>query len=242
VHKKRYIMLFLMLTTIFSGVLLHSYSVNGNSTVTSYISIPCTAFQPEHLWFPPTGYGEYEVDWNETVIDSIPQIHCRYSNYAPVLVPHRAILTNMSCYFVDTDVYNMTAELLGFNLTSQQYLNGTSTMAEVGSQLQTGWQVVYDDTIDYAEIDNKNCIYTIRLWSGHNDPKLGFTAAILEYEIESGSGGVGGLQIPIDKLELLTPYVALAVVLVATVVLSAYAWKHWTKRPTIKRTGNVQTT
>lgn len=62
------------------------------------------------------------------------------------------------------------------------------------------------------------------------------------WKIEAQGGGVGGYSIPIDKLELLTPYIALAVVLVAIIALSAYTWKHWTEKTTIQRTKTTQTT
>jgi len=55
------------------------------------------------------------------------------------------------------------------------------------------------------------------------------------------SPSVGGYAIPIDKLGLLAPYIALAVVLVSITTLSAYAWKHRTKKTTIQRTKTAQT-
>jgi len=53
---------------------------------------------------------------------------------------------------------------------------------------------------------------------------------------------VGGLNIPIDKLELLTPYIALAIVLIAVITLSTYSWKHWQAKSATQRTENTQTT
>lgn len=52
---------------------------------------------------------------------------------------------------------------------------------------------------------------------------------------------IGGIQIPINKLALLSPYIALAVVLFATIALSAYALKHWLTKPVIQRNENFHT-
>jgi len=45
-----------------------------------------------------------------------------------------------------------------------------------------------------------------------------------------GPPPVGGIEIPVDKLALLTPYIALAVVVVAIVTGAVYIGRRWFRR------------
>jgi hypothetical protein len=45
---------------------------------------------------------------------------------------------------------------------------------------------------------------------------------------------VGGIWVPVDKFSLLTPYTALAVVLVAFTVGTVYARKRWIRRVVVQ--------
>lgn len=45
-------------------------------------------------------------------------------------------------------------------------------------------QVLYDDSISYSTIDNKNCMYALSLYNDDAHPFLGLRGVIITYEYQ----------------------------------------------------------
>jgi len=73
----------------------------------------------------------------------------------------------------------------------------------------------YDDTINFATIDNSQCAYYLLVQFTRGYPEVYYLKAVfIEYTLPSQA--VGGFWIPVDKFSLLAPYIAL----VATIILA----------------------
>jgi len=91
----------------------------------------------------------------------------------------------------------------------------------------------YDD-VDLLRGSSQNLSGSDGIW---DNPYVIHENSTDQYPLKRPYGtSVGGLQILIDKLELLTPYIALAIILVAVIAFSAYARKHWLTKLAIQRT------
>jgi len=85
---------------------------------------------------------------------------------APVHLPHGATVTKVTFYFYDdsSDGSDWASVWLGRN----EHDNNFSQMADVDST-DDGDSSNYDDTIDYATIDNSQYIYWLELWLNSSD-------------------------------------------------------------------------
>lgn len=132
-----------------SGSINGDFTVNGDLTwqnKTSYISISTAAFVPRE-----DGYDYYN---NGAYIQNIDGNSDDY--YAPVQLPHGATVTNMTFYWED---YSSSYNGL-ISMAKRPPLSAIQTMASVYSSGNSGKGISYDDTIEYAVIDNyHNCYY-----------------------------------------------------------------------------------
>jgi len=103
--------------------------------------------------------------------------------WAPVQLPHQSTIVNITTHLYDNWVNEqMIVELWGYNLTENSSMG---VMAHIETSLEgasTEMQVLYNDTISHARIDNENCIYALKeLGTGSGD-NLYFRAVVIEYE------------------------------------------------------------
>jgi len=140
-----------------------------------FVSIPPTALGPDSQC---RGCG---TTW---VIPNDPVFRGGGPFYVSVRVPHGAIITNLTAYLHDNLAgYGISVWLLGFNLTLGRQLY--YPMAEVETIGTPGDTMLYDDTINDARIDNKNCIYSLKVYFAAHSNELGFKGARIEYEYEA---------------------------------------------------------
>ena len=89
--------------------------------------------------------------------------------------------------------------------------------------------MLYEDTILNATVDNAHCAYSVLLDLPVNTEDLCLFMVILEYEYVA-SQGVGGFTIPVEKLGLLAPYIALVSTIILAVSISVAYIKHRKKQ------------
>ena len=103
--------------------------------------------------------------------------------WAPVQLPHQSTIVNITAYLYDNWAnQQMIVELWGYNLTENSSLG-------VMARFETSWegasielQVLHNDTISHARIDNENCVYALKeLGTGAGDA-IYFQAVVIEYE------------------------------------------------------------
>ncbi|MEM3610414.1 MAG: hypothetical protein QW076_05970 [Candidatus Anstonellales archaeon] len=133
-----------------------------------YISIPPTAFTPKENTQP------YYIYYN--VLEGEGDF------LAPLQLPLGVTLTKMTVYLSD---YKTDGEidvfLRGWNLTSNEPLGPWMAYVATSKEGTPGRIVLYDDTIDYATIDN-NCIYSLWVAFTYKDLFLSVNGVVLEYE------------------------------------------------------------
>ena len=140
-----------------------------------FVFIPPTAFGPDSQG---QGYGTARVIPNDPVFRGGGPF------YVNVRVPHGAIITNLTAYLHDNLAgYSISVWLLGFNFTLGQHLY--YPMAEVETIGTPSNTMLYDDTINDARIDNKNCIYSLKVYFAAHSNELGFKGAWIEYEYQA---------------------------------------------------------
>ncbi len=117
-----------------------------------FISVPAAAFQPEAhgtIGFNSnisSMWGGYGICW------------------ASLQLPHNATVKNLTAYVYDnTDEHQVVLELWGFNLTSNSSFGPMAHVETSISGASTQRQIIYDDTIGNSRIDNRNCIYALKL-------------------------------------------------------------------------------
>ena len=209
--KRKYVVLLLLtLVSIPLTALFYSNLVQAQSTAKGYISLSPTMF---------VGCGiSYDPNWapppTKPYLDAVRDLY-----YAMVQFPHGVTLTNMTFNLYDElAAHSVSVELLGFNLTSGQHLSFPMAKVSTGHAFMAGDITVSNDTISDAKIDNENCIYTIRVYFTTTGSSLQYFWGMIEYEYETAS--VGGFYIPIDKLGLLAPYIALVSIIILAVSIT----------------------
>ena len=140
-----------------------------------FISIPGTQFLPQRI----------SDTYFRNFTDIRPNSGWNYW-WASLQLPHGVSVTNMTAFLFDGIDYGyLRLELLGFNLTRNSLLG---SMAEVETSLEgksSEVQVLYDDTINYGNIDNENCEYGFRLFLSNLATTNGIRGIIISYEYQA---------------------------------------------------------
>ena len=99
---------------------------------------------------------------------------------APVYLPDGATVTKLTLYGGRVDVDAVMQ--LWLRRSNRQM--GLETMATVLADWTTGYSSGYDDTIDYAVIDNENYDYSLELILDPNDAveDVTFTGALIDWD------------------------------------------------------------
>jgi hypothetical protein len=103
--------------------------------------------------------------------------------WAPVQLPHQSTIVNITAYLYDNWAnQQMIVELWGYNLTENSSLG-------VMARFETSWegasiemQVLHNDTISHARIDNENCVYALKEFGTGAGDAIYFQAVVIEYE------------------------------------------------------------
>lgn len=136
-----------------------------------FISIPAVAFKPE--------------DPNFAVPSNLTYHHTvgGHPFWAPVQLPHQATIVNITAYLYDQWVNEqMIVELWGYNLTENSSLGVMAHIETSWEGTSTEIQVLYNDTLSHARIDNENCIYALRELGTGSGEILYCRAVVIEYE------------------------------------------------------------
>jgi hypothetical protein len=149
--------------------------INGDlvwRTRTGYVSISAPAFQPhmDSYQFARTGYMLYTTSGD------------MYN--APVNLPNGSEVTKVTFHFRNSSA----SEDLTMYLRRAEVPGATeNTMAQVTSVYTTennGFASGYDDTIDYAVIDNESYRYWLKADFNGTGSTLQVTAVVIEYEYD----------------------------------------------------------
>lgn len=151
-----------------NGTTVFSVAENGAVswyTQTGYVSIPAAAFRPREDGYDFTNRGT-QVSNDDSASDQY---------YAPVQLPHGATVTKMTFYYSDSSPSNADASLRRTDLPS----GGSTTMASVTSQGDSGPGHAETTAIDPATIDNSAAAYFLR-WALPDSNTIGI-AVLIEY-------------------------------------------------------------
>ena len=103
--------------------------------------------------------------------------------WAPVQLPHQATIVNITAYLYDNlDDGRMMVELWGYNLTENSSLGVMAHIETSWEGASTEMQVLYNDTVSHARIDNENCIYALKELGTGTGEILYFRAVVIEYK------------------------------------------------------------
>jgi len=209
IRRKYIVLLLLTLISILSASLLYSSLVQAQSTVTGYVSVPAAAF---------VSYDSamhWALDPYLRNLASPIVVLFR----APVQLPHGATVEKLTCYWYDYNAtYDVYMCLRRYNMS--YYAEYLAAMVSTG---QAGDGSSYDNTIDYATVDNSHYAYIMEviIWPTPDGNNLKFKYAVIEYTLPSGA--VGGLYFPVDKFSLLAPYITLvSTIILAVSITGAY--------------------
>lgn len=114
------------------------------------LSIPAAAFQPREDGYDYENHGRYLVLKAGATTPS-------GSFAAPVQLPHGATITKMTFYYCDYGPGAVTATLQRTDYTLGNFVN----LASVTSKGTGGCSSDYDDTIDYATVNNSHYGYWV---------------------------------------------------------------------------------
>jgi hypothetical protein len=144
--------------------------IDGNLTwqpKTSYLSVPASAFCPG--MHSETYYNYHFLETSKMVGAEIFR--------APVSLPHGATVTKVTSYWDDeTDLSNSTIWLFRNQMTFS-----VDTMATDSTFGDLGYIETYDDSIDFATINNSTYSYYLYMW---HYPDIRCYGVIIEYEFE----------------------------------------------------------
>jgi len=211
VFKRKYVVLLLLtLVSIPITALFYSNLAQAQSTVTGYVSVSAAAFVPCNVSLSSYNFwGKAIYNYESTTQDFV----------GPVQLPSGSTVKNLTVFWYDSGEYTVGCTMCRQEQSSVQF------MASVGSS-GFGHGFSYDDTIDWATIDNS--LYTYYLWMWIPPGSYNFKYAIIEYTLPSQA--VGGFWIPVDKFSLLAPYFALVATIILAVSLSVAIIKHRKKQ------------
>ncbi|HOU12090.1 MAG TPA: hypothetical protein PKZ84_03165 [Anaerolineae bacterium] len=136
---------------------------------TSYISIPATAFTPQNN---PSGYYNYGYMVSNSAGGTF---------YAPVQLPHGAIVTGMTFYWFDNDISKAITCTLRLDAMGQAG-SFDSAMAEVVSTGSSGSGFGSTGSISEATIDNQHYIYYLK-WEWPVSGGLAGRGVVIAYTI-----------------------------------------------------------
>lgn len=152
--------------------------VNGNirtsgeviwTPKTSYCFIPPYAFQPQHGSMSYSG-------WWDTLRNTSDLVSISF--YAPVELPHGAIVVNVSCWWTDRSASNGEVTMIRFLPSSGSY----TTMATLTSQWNDSERhMSYDDSISVANINNNVYGYALSLHLPAGADDVFFHGVRIEY-------------------------------------------------------------
>lgn len=133
---------------------------------------------------------------------------------------------NVTFFWRDKDTSLIWFDLIRYNETDWRVI------ANIGStgNASVEWGYSYNDNITDATIDNSQYAYYMRVAIPSSVSHLDyqFRYAIIEYTLQSQA--VGGFWIPVDKLGLLAPYVALVSTIILAVSISVAILKYRKKQ------------
>lgn len=137
--------------------------------MSGYISVPAAAFTPMLSCWQFYIYGSIlnlnDTEWEVFV--------------APVQLPHGAIVTNFTVYWYDAGIADISCYLTSYNSTITY-----RDLAIAPSTGAPGLGSSFDDTINYATVDNANYAYMVEVSipssASHTDYR--FYYATIEYE------------------------------------------------------------
>jgi len=129
------------------------FTVTENSAIhwqpiTGYVSIPAAAFRPEEDGYDFINYGS-ELNNNDGNSDEY---------YAPVQLPHGAIVTEMTFYWFDASSADDGVATLLRGTTS----GGYNQMARADTSGDSGDGDSFDNSISYAVVDNSQYTYHLK--------------------------------------------------------------------------------
>ena len=131
-----------------------------------YVSIPAAAFQPSDYRYQYLNGGVYISNYNGSSPDSI----------APVQLPHGVTVTKLTFFFYDN---SSAVNDWGSVTLYQNNNNGSGSDMAYASTNNSGNSSSYDDSIDYASIDNSQYSYFLELHL--NSSSVFAYAVIIEY-------------------------------------------------------------
>ena len=122
----------------------------------SPLSIPAAAFVPYNDIY------DFTIDHTQIFNRTSLEIHLYY---APVILPHGATVSKVTLYGYRNDALAAMTLIL-------YRVDPTESVAEM-AMLMADWTLgagsIYDDTIDYATIDNENYQYILEVGLDPND-------------------------------------------------------------------------
>ena len=135
------------------------------------VSVPAAAFTSQNTTSDWRNYGtslqNHEISGNATF-------------YAGVQLPHGATVTNLTSYYTDLVLDTIYCVLYRYNYTDGGIAGWT--MASVSSIGEAGTSFNYDDSIDFATVDNDQ--YTYYLYVTVPPVPCAFHYAVIEYEYQ----------------------------------------------------------
>lgn len=215
IKRKYVVLLTLTLVSIPLTALFYSNLVQAQSMVTGYVSVPASAFVPRY------STNSVRIDdslWN---YEDSGYVHF----FGSVQLPHGSTVKNVTFYWFDggdSVIYcNMYRNYPGIHqLMAANFSTGSG-----------GEGSNYDDSIDYATVDNHQYAYFLYIEIPESPPThdhYKFRYAVIEYELPSA--GVGGYWIPVDKFGLLAPYIISAITVILAVSISIAYLKYRKKQ------------
>jgi len=133
------------------------------------ISVPAAAFAPAYDGYDWRNYGSVLSNWEA-------------SGYAvfvtSVQLPHGATITNLTTYWMDSGIDTISCHLFRYNQTSQEWM----ASAYSPGLPAPGYGSSYDDTINYATVDNNERTYYLEVDVPAPYYNYFFQYALIEYE------------------------------------------------------------
>jgi hypothetical protein len=144
---------------------------------TGYLSVPSAAFTP-------CANGSFYENWGARLQGFHPS---GLTFYAPVFLPNGVTVTNLT--MIDTDNDAGLNKVVALFLDRMSKSGFYSMMATVNSSDGGNWEMVFEDTLSFATINNEEYTYFlgVQILSAFDQPPLTlmFHHAIIKYEFLS---------------------------------------------------------
>jgi hypothetical protein len=149
-----------------------SYSMNIS---TRYLSVNPAAYMPtssNETWLLSPVLGSIGINSGDTTSISL---------YAPVNIPHNAVIISFKTYWHRDDA----AASGGASLSHNNFTTGSTVMASTASDSSAGFHSVEDTTITDATINNNTKTYhsTVTLTPNDSNADVTFLGAVITYTI-----------------------------------------------------------